>query len=347
MKIELRSINQRYENTAVLKDVNLTVKEGELIALLGPSGCGKTTLLKIITGLVPLDSGKVFVGEKDITDLSPQKRNTAMVFQSYALFPHMTVRENVSYGLKVRRLDKNTIVEKVNQILEKVELGEYSERKIHELSGGQQQRVALARALIIEPDILLFDEPLSNLDEKLRVSMRKEIRKIQREFGITSIYVTHDKEEAMAIADKIVIMKDGMIHQASTPTDIYFRPKSTFVADFMGMANIIEMKYFKINGGRLEFEILGRDISIDNKDGIDKEMKYIVFRPENTNIVEDGEFTGKIIWIENLGSTNRVGVEVNDFELIVEEVKFDKREYSVGQTISIDIDKNSIIFLKE
>jgi len=225
---------------AAVDDISLDIKPGSFVTLLGPSGCGKTTTLRMIAGFESPDSGEIYLGDEAINALTPNKRDTAMVFQSYALLPHYNVFDNVAYGLRLRKMDKDTIHEKVMNMLKLVDLDGKEERMTNQLSGGQQQRVALARALVVEPGVLLFDEPLSNLDAKLRVAMRSEIRKIQQQVGITAVYVTHDQSEAMAISDQIIIMQNGKIAQMGTPEEIYYKPANEFVADFMGEVNFIE-----------------------------------------------------------------------------------------------------------
>ncbi|MBO7349639.1 MAG: ABC transporter ATP-binding protein, partial [Spirochaetales bacterium] len=222
-----------------VKDTSLEIEPGTFVTLLGPSGCGKTTTLRMIAGFESPDEGEIYLGNEAINELTPNKRDTAMVFQSYALLPHYNIFDNVAYGLKLRKMPKDVIKEKVTKILKLVELEGMESRMTNQLSGGQQQRVALARALVIEPSVLLFDEPLSNLDAKLRVQMRTEIRRIQQEVGITAIYVTHDQSEAMAISDKIIIMNKGVVAQMGTPQEIYYHPVDEFVADFIGEANFL------------------------------------------------------------------------------------------------------------
>lgn len=224
-----------------MSDLDLTIKSGEFFTFLGPSGCGKTTTLRMVAGFYYPTTGKIYFDEHDVTTLQPNKRNIGMVFQNYALFPHMTVDENIAFGLEVRKLNKKQIREKVDRIRSLVHLGPYGTRKINELSGGQQQRVALARALVIEPDILLLDEPLSNLDAKLREETRIEIKRIQSELGVTTIYVTHDQTEAMAMSDRIMVMENGCVKQIGTPQEIYHRPNDRFVATFIGETNMLTM----------------------------------------------------------------------------------------------------------
>ena len=260
--IILKGISHSYGETRVLEGIDLTIKKGEFFTLLGPSGCGKTTLLRILAGFINPTEGQVFVGDTDITAWGPEKRNMGIVFQNYALFPNMTVKENIAYGLKIRKKSKDFINEKCDYYMELAGLTALADRKIHELSGGQQQRVAIARALVIEPQMLLLDEPMSNLDVALRVKMREEIRAIQKKIGITTLFITHDQQEALAISDKIAVMKDGLALQVGTPKEIYNHPNGEFVANFVGTSNCIkaadgtmtfvrpeQMKLSRENGG--------------------------------------------------------------------------------------------------
>jgi iron(III) transport system ATP-binding protein len=242
--VELRGLTKRYGGLAVVDDVSLTIEHGRLVCLLGPSGCGKTTTLRLIAGFVEPSAGEIRVGDKLISSpertLPPERRNMSMIFQSYALWPHMTVAENVAYGLKLRKVDRDTIGRKLNAILSTTHLEDLANRYPGELSGGQQQRVALARALIVEPETLLLDEPLSNLDANLREEMRFEVRRLHDEYRYTTVYVTHDQSEAMTTADVIAVMNGGKIEQAGSPEDVYDRPRSEFVARFIGSSNVIK-----------------------------------------------------------------------------------------------------------
>ena len=231
---------KKYGDFIALKGVSLDIKEGEFFTLLGPSGCGKTTLLRMIAGFNSIEGGEFYFGDRLINAVPAHKRDIGMVFQNYAIFPHLTVEENVAYGLKARKVPKAEIGPRVQEALELVQIAHLAKRKPNELSGGQQQRVALARAFVIEPSVLLMDEPLSNLDAKLRVQMRTVIKKLQRKLGITTIYVTHDQEEALAISDRIAVMKDGVIMQCGTPTEIYAKPQNPFVAGFIGVSNFLD-----------------------------------------------------------------------------------------------------------
>ena len=231
---------KKYGDFIALKGINLDIKEGEFFTLLGPSGCGKTTLLRMIAGFNSIEGGEFYFGDRLINTVPAHKRDIGMVFQNYAIFPHLTVEDNVAYGLKARKVPAAQIAPRVKEALELVQIAHLAKRKPSELSGGQQQRVALARAFVIEPSVLLMDEPLSNLDAKLRVQMRTVINKLQRKLGITTIYVTHDQEEALAISDRIAVMKDGVIMQIGTPTEIYAKPQNPFVAGFIGVSNFLD-----------------------------------------------------------------------------------------------------------
>jgi len=310
MDITCKNINYSYEGVQAIKDLSLEIQSGELVALLGPSGCGKTTLLRIIAGLLPMQEGYLYYGDQDISKWPPQKRNTAMVFQSYALFPHLSVGENIAYGLKAKGYKKDEIGSLVASYLEKVELKGLGHRMVQELSGGQQQRVALARSMVLKPDVLLFDEPLSNLDEKLRVQMRREIRRLQKESGITSVYVTHDQEEAMAIADRIVVMHEGYIQQIGRPKEVYHEPVNGFVSNFMGVSNII-----RAQGG--------------NK----------VYRPESIQLSPKGAHRGRVNWVEHLGSIEQIGISYQNSEVIAHRFSHRLETYKIelGGFVQFDL----------
>ena len=239
-RLELIDITKRYGEVRAADAISLEIVDGEFLVLLGPSGCGKTTTLRIIAGFIEPTSGRVRLGGRDITALPPWKRNAGLVFQSYALFPHMSVAENVAFGPEMRKVPKAEMAPKITEALRLVRLDHLADRLPRQLSGGQQQRVALARAIAFSPTVVLFDEPLSNLDAKLRAEMRVELRELQRRLGITSVYVTHDQEEALAISDRVIVMNVGVIEQIGTPEEIYNRPRSRFVADFVGSANIVK-----------------------------------------------------------------------------------------------------------
>ena len=327
------------EVTAV-DNVTLNIAKGELVTLLGPSGCGKTTTLRMIAGFEFPSDGDIHLDGKEINNLPPHKRDMSMVFQSYAIFPHLNVYENVAYGLKVARLPKKEIEERVAKTLELVELGGYEKRAPNQLSGGQQQRVALARALIMEPKVLLMDEPLSNLDAKLREQMRNEIRRIQQMINITSVYVTHDQVEAMTISDRIVIMNEGRIEQIGTPVEIYRHPKSRFVADFIGRANFIPAVAKGWENGRLTVTFMGRTLTVaaaqdDYRDGT---AVTIVVRPEmmELNPASGAHAEGIVRRASYLGDVVEYDVAVGD--LLLSLVESDPRHltiYPEGESVQI------------
>jgi len=273
---------------AAVRDVSLTVEPGELVTLLGPSGCGKTTTLRVVAGFEQPDEGRVYVGEQDVTDLMVYRRSIGFVFQSYALFPHLTIFDNVAYGLRVRRLPAATIRARVGQVLELVGLPGYERRFPNQLSGGEQQRVAVARAVVVEPQLLLFDEPLSNLDAKLRVQMRAELSRLQRQLAITTVYVTHDQEEAMAISDRIAVMRQGVIAQVGTAEELYRTPRSAFVAQFIGRVNLVESRVLGASGGRVAVDLWGASLSVATDDVYAPGQRlFLVLRPESLTLVPE------------------------------------------------------------
>jgi iron(III) transport system ATP-binding protein len=259
ISLTLENLTKRFGEAVALQRINLRIEPGEIFFLLGPSGCGKTTLLRSIAGFYEPDEGRILFGEDDVTRVPPHKRNTSMMFQSYALWPHLTVAKNVAFGLEERRVPGAEIRQRVAQALASVQMAQYGERKIHQLSGGQQQRVALARALVVRPRCLLLDEPLSNLDARLRLEMRGEIRRICKEFGLTAVYVTHDQKEALSIADRMAVLDGGHIRQTGRPSEIYRQPASRFIADFLGETNFLEGSIVERSGPALVVETtLGR-----------------------------------------------------------------------------------------
>jgi len=303
VEVKLEEIVKTFGETVALKGINLHVKDGELFTLLGPSGCGKSTTLRIIAGLDFADSGHLYFDDDDVTYKSSSERGAVLVFQNYALWPHMTVYDNVAYGLKVKKLPKQEIEKKVKWALELVKLEGYEDRYPTQLSGGQQQRVAIARALVVEPKLLLLDEPLSNLDAKLRLEMRSEIRRIQRELGITVIYVTHDQEEAMAISDRVAVMNIGQIEQVGTPKEIYEQPKTEFVAAFMGKTNVIPAEVVEREGDKVTVEFEGFRLGGLTYTG-ENDKVAVVIRPERISLhpVENAvSITGKVDLIEYYG----------------------------------------------
>jgi len=263
VSIKIVNAKKRFGDFVVIPDLSLRIKEGEFFTLLGPSGCGKTTLLRMIAGFTAIEGGEFYFNDTLINDIDPGKRNIGMVFQNYAIFPNMTVRKNVAFGLKVRKIASNEVKRLTEEYLRLVHVEQYADRMPDKLSGGQQQRVALARALVIHPDVLLMDEPLSNLDAKLRVEMRKVIKDIQRNVGITTVYVTHDQEEAMAVSDRIAVMNEGVIQQIGTPKDIYQRPANLFVSTFIGQSNVLKGE-LEVKAGTTFMRIGSYEERIDN-----------------------------------------------------------------------------------
>ena len=276
VSIHFENIVKKYGENVIIPGLDLDVREGEFFTLLGPSGCGKTTLLRMVAGFNSIEGGTISFNGKVINDIAPNRRNIGMVFQNYAVFPHMTVRENVAFGLENRKLPKAEIRRRVDEILETVRITQYADRLPERLSGGQQQRVALARAIVIKPDVLLMDEPLSNLDAKLRIEMRNAIRQIQNSVGITTIYVTHDQEEAMAVSDRIAVMNSGVIQHVSTPKSIYQRPANQFVANFIGRSNTLKARFAD---SALRFEN-GYCVAYDNLSQAADADVLVAVRPE-------------------------------------------------------------------
>ena len=288
---------KKYGNTTVIPDLSLKINNGEFFTLLGPSGCGKTTLLRMIAGFNSIEGGDFMFNETRINDMDPGKRNIGMVFQNYAIFPNMTVRKNVAFGLKNRGIDKEKIKEETDKFLKIVHVDQYADRMPERLSGGQQQRVALARALVIKPDVLLMDEPLSNLDAKLRIEMRTVIKNIQRDVGITTVYVTHDQEEAMAVSDRVAVMKDGVIHHCGKPKNIYQRPADLFVATFIGKSNLLSAKLASKNGKNIVTFKNGYSVEFPNiREDADTEDVAVSARPEELIIHKSAGEEKEGIW---------------------------------------------------
>ena len=315
-----------------VKDTSLTIEPGSFVTLLGPSGCGKTTTLRMIAGFESPDEGEIYLGDEAINELTPNKRDTAMVFQSYALLPHYNVFDNVAYGLKLRKVPKDEIKERVMRILDLVELTGMEGRMTNQLSGGQQQRVALARALVIEPSVLLFDEPLSNLDAKLRVSMRTEIRRIQQEVGITAIYVTHDQSEAMALSDNIIIMRGGVVEQMGTPQEIYYHPVNEFVADFIGEANFLKGTMVGVDGDHAVLDVEGYRTRVAGRDDLESGKEYtVVLRPESGTLADEGGLPCRVVLSCFMGSYQNYHVMVgNTLVKLAEHDPKNKHIYQVG-----------------
>lgn len=353
--LRLLNIVKKYGKLAAVDDLSLEVKEGELLTLLGPSGCGKTTVLRSISGFVAVDSGDVFIGNRRVTDVLPEKRGIGLVFQNYALWPHMTVFQNLAFGLELKKMPKDKIKAKVEESLAMVKLEGHEDRYPRQLSGGQQQRVALARALVLEPDILLLDEPLSNLDALLREQMRFEIAQIHKQYGITTVYVTHDQTEAMVISDRIVVLDRGRMMQLGKPVDIYSRPANKFVAGFMGTTNFIHGKVadfyddYMVVTTESGLSLYGKGSGLERGQEVD-----VAIRPENIDFMPASKtssgkknlnvFDAKVVRASYVGELIDYQLEIKD-SLI--RAKGDvRRRLAEGETVKIHLDPDQLAVLR-
>ncbi|MGX1790090.1 ABC transporter ATP-binding protein [Bosea sp. NPDC055332] len=352
VSVAIEGVNLSYGDNHVLKDVNLAIEPGEFFAFLGPSGCGKTTLLRLIAGFNHADTGRVAIGGQDISGLPPWKRDVGMVFQSYALWPHMSVRRNVAFGLEERGVKRAEIERRVEAALGLVGLVHLAERRPSQLSGGQQQRVAVARTVAVEPKVLLLDEPLSNLDAKMRVQVRRELRDLQQRLGLTTIFVTHDQEEANSICDRIAVMNDGIVQQVGTPMELYERPANLFVAGFLGTANILKGRVVG-GGAERSFEIEGGTrIPIDQGSAI-PDGATLVFRPQHASLVEAGlpgddalSLPCVIANREFLGASIRYGARIGATEVAVDMPFQSGRElFEVGGQVALKLSPRGLHWL--
>jgi iron(III) transport system ATP-binding protein len=338
--VRFDGVRKNYGAVTAVKNLDLIIETGQLVTLLGPSGCGKTTTLRMIAGLESASAGKIHIGGNDVTHLSATYRNVSMVFQSYALFPHMTVAENVAYGLTVKSVPKKEAQEKAEHVLKLVGLAGFGARLPSELSGGQQQRVAVARAVVLEPEVLLLDEPLSNLDAKLRRHVREEIRQIQQDLGLTAVYVTHDQEEAMAVSDRIIVMKNAEIAQEGSPVDLYEHPNSAFIADFIGDANLVHCGVLKTNGKLAEVEVASQRMQIPNPLGCEADAKMVI-RPHNIALSKPGKvsgFTGTVTYAAYLGSQIQYTLDSELGELFAV-VEASTQPFAKGDIVAIQFDE--------
>lgn len=342
--VNIEKAVKRYGDFVALNGVELKIKPGEFFTLLGPSGCGKTTLLRMIAGFNTVDGGNIFFDDKLINQVEAHKRDIGMVFQNYAIFPHLTVAENVAYGLKAKKVPKDEITRRVDEALDLVQIKKLKDRKPNQLSGGQQQRVALARAFVIEPSVLLMDEPLSNLDAKLRVQMRTVIKKLQRRLGITTIYVTHDQEEALAISDRIAVMKDGNIMQVGSPEQIYKKPENTFVAGFIGVSNFVDCEVKCSKPEEALVEIKG-ECTLNTRLRMPYTGKAVISaRPEQLFFDEKKGLPGKITLSTFLGDFIEYEIELNNGQTVqLNEYTKDVRDLRPdGQTVFVNFDTDAV-----
>ncbi|HSW93325.1 MAG TPA: spermidine/putrescine ABC transporter ATP-binding protein PotA [Gammaproteobacteria bacterium] len=343
--IELRGVSKTIHDHQILFDITLEVRNGEFLTLLGPSGCGKTTLLRLISGFETPTTGKIFINGKDVDGLPPHLRHVHTVFQSYALFPHMTVYENVAFGLRCQKLPKHEIEERVAEVLKIVKLEKYAKRKPEQLSGGQQQRVAIARAVVNRPLVLLLDEPLSSLDYRLRKTMQIELKQLQRKLGITFIFVTHDQEEALSMSDRVVVMHEGGIEQIGTPRQVYEKPQNLTVAQFIGEVNIFESEVLAIHENKITVNIQGKERVIkSSRPFVVGQKAHVLVRPEDLRVWDQSEvddthdmFAGTVEEVIYKGTTVDLMVRLSNNQLVAATEFFDedddRLEYAMGEQV--------------
>ena len=317
MQIKIDHLTKKFPDTTAVDDFTMEFESGKLTALLGPSGCGKSTMLNMLAGILPATDGHIYFDDDDVTDMPPQKRGVGLVFQNYALYPHMTVLENICFPLEIQKVNKAERIEKAKEMAKLVHVDQYLDRKPKELSGGQQQRVAIARALIKTPRLLLLDEPLSNLDARLRIEMREEIRRIQQETKVTTIFVTHDQEEAMSISDSIVLMKDGILMQVDKPQALYDDPNHTFVASFLGNPPINNLEGIINDAGDFELKDHSATIKLNVKKGIKGEEVILGIRPEAITIGPDFNTKAEILERYTMGKEELANIKIGSAELRV------------------------------
>ena len=353
MRITVKGLTKRFGPLEVVSDVGFSIEEGEMFTLLGPSGCGKTTLLRLIAGFYAPDAGEVLFDDRVVNDLPPHERGIGMVFQNYALWPHMTVFENAAYGLKLRKIAPAQIGERIRAVLEKVKLGEMGDRYPGQLSGGQQQRVALARALVLNPKILLLDEPLSNLDAKIRIQVRAEIRKLQKELGITTVYVTHDQEEALTLSDRIAVFNKGKVLQIGPPKALYERPQNRFVADFIGINNLAEGTVEAADAAQPWLRLktgFGELLAVKDERFRPGDRCVVSVRPENADL--DGEpapgrnlVQGRIVFAAYLGNALRYDVDLGQGVVFKVDIRdpWHHEQRPMGTTVKVSFPASSTV----
>ena len=346
VEVRLENLVRRYGTVTALDGLSLTIAPGELVALLGPSGCGKTTALRLLAGLEEADGGRVVVAGKDVTGLPTNRRNVGMVFQAYSLFPHMVAWENVAFGLQMRKVGTEERKKRALEALELVGLGRVANRYANQMSGGQQQRVALARALAIRPQVLLLDEPLSALDAKVRARLRDEIRRIQLEVGITTLFVTHDQEEALAIADRVGVMQSGHLEQLGPPTVVYTRPATPFVAEFVGLTNRLAGT---VKGGSVE--VRGVQLPLVQPDIADGPATALV-RPEAVTLIgrgdaEEGPLVGTVLTVAFLGAVSRVTVDLGDTTVLAQMPTSAASQHPAGTKVRLELRSDPVLIQRE
>jgi spermidine/putrescine transport system ATP-binding protein len=347
--VELKAVSKAFGDYQALVNVDLTIHNGEFLTLLGPSGCGKTTILRLISGLERPDQGRIYINGQDVTDWPPEHRHLNMVFQSYALFPHMSVFENIAFGLRCKKIPKNEIDERVDEILRIVKLTKLAARKPHQLSGGQQQRVAIARAVVNKPLVLLLDEPLSALDYNLRKEMQVELKQLQRRLGITFVFVTHDQEEALSMSDRVAVMNEGRIEQLGTPRDVYEEPNNLYVAEFIGETNIFKSKVIRASKKKIEVSIEDKRFTFKNKKGFKRRQEvYVIVRPEDLAVWREEEVDSKLNMLPGIveqviykGSTVELRVRLEESDKRIFATEFfneddEKLEYQIGKKVWVN-----------
>ncbi|GII55552.1 ABC transporter ATP-binding protein [Planotetraspora thailandica] len=336
-KVELRGLRRNFAGTLALDGLDLTIEPGELIAFLGPSGCGKTTALRCVAGFEQPDEGAVLVDDKDITRVPANKRDAGMVFQSYSLFPNLSIKDNVAFGLRVRKVAAAKRHARAQELLELIGLPHIGERFPHQLSGGQQQRVALARALALEPRVLLLDEPLSALDAKVRISLRDEIRRLQLSLGITTIFVTHDQEEALSMADRVAVLRAGRLEQVADPATLYDRPATPFVAEFVGTMNRIPGR---VSGDKVT--VLGQLLPVDGEVPATPDVEVLV-RPEAVQVTPDAEAIGMVLVSSFRGSTARLRIQLGDTEVLADVPGHDTTRLAPGTRVRVSLVERPVL----
>lgn len=340
-KLELAAVSRQFKGVTALADFSLTIRNGEFVALLGPSGCGKSTTLNCLAGLLPLTAGAIYLDDERVDLLPPERRGFGMVFQNYALFPHMSVRKNIAFGLQMQRVSRREIVRKVDWALDLIHLTEHGDKRPNQLSGGQQQRVAIARAIVMEPKLVLMDEPLSNLDAKLRHEMRTELRRLHRELNLTTVYVTHDQEEALSLADRLVVLRNGRMQQAGAPEEVYARPANAFVADFMGYRNQLSMVAGPVEGDPKLTRLSGGGIELV-ANGTVRGQATVAIRPDGLTLGRTGvnDIPGVVRTVEYQGRDYEIEIEVNETTSLFARIN---QRVTAGDQVVVNVPRDHVM----